>query len=200
MVRKHEHTAVRQGQIIDAASKLIIEHGSEHVTVRRIAQEVGISEAAVYRHFKSKSDILSLLADHIEGTLLADIGLPSPRGGCSPKGTLDSILRDHVSAIEERRGTSFQVIAEIISWGDRELNRKISGIIDRYIGCLKELLSHGVESGEVRDDIDLEAAATILFGMIQGLVNKWALTDYDFDLEEKFSSLWLVFREAVTKR
>jgi AcrR family transcriptional regulator len=198
MVRKHEHTAVRQAQIIDAASKLILEHGSEHVTVRRIAQKVGISEAAVYRHFKSKSDILSLLADHIEESLLADIVLPSAEG-CDPTRTLDNVLRSHISTIEQRRGTSFQVIAEIISWGDKELNWKASRIIDRYIGRLRELLSYGVQKGEVRDDIDLEAAATLLFGMIQGLVNKWALTDYGFDLEQKFSSLWLVYREAITK-
>jgi len=198
MVRKHEHTAVRQGQIIDAASKLIIEHGSEHVTVRRIAREVGISEAAVYRHFKSKSDILSLLADHIEDRLLADIAVPSANVYASTD-AVETVLRSHILAIEQWKGISFQVIAEIISWGDKELNRKISGTIDRYIGRLKEVLSQGVESGEVRDDIDLEAAATLLFGMIQGLVNKWALTDYGFDLEEKYSSLWLVFREAITK-
>ena len=41
MVRKYESTEVRQRQIVDAARKVIIKYGSEHVTVKRIAREVG---------------------------------------------------------------------------------------------------------------------------------------------------------------
>jgi len=62
------------------------------------------------------------------------------------------------------------------------------------------VLSEGVKAGDVREDVDLEAAAMLLFGMIQGLVNIWALRNYDFDPEQKYVSLWNIFREAVVKR
>ncbi len=199
MVRKHESTEVRQGQIVDAARKVIIKYGSEHVTVKRIAKEVGISETAIYRHFKSKKDILSLLADGIEESLVGDITRAS-REGSTPLEILDSVLRSHLSSIEQRRGISFHVIAEIISLGDKKLNGKVSHAIDRYTGCLKNLLAEGVKSGEVRADIDLEAAATVLFGIIQGMVNIWALKNYCFDPLEKYAPLWHIFREAVIKR
>jgi AcrR family transcriptional regulator len=199
MVRKRENTAIRQKQIIDAARKIIIEYGGEHVTVRGIAKEVGISEADIYRHFRSKRDILSLLADHIEKNLVKDLTRTSTSGDTFLE-ILDSILRSHLSAIEQRQGISFQVIAEIISLGDKELNQKISGTINKYIALLKELLSEGVKHGEVRDDIELEAAATLLFGMMQGLVNLWALSNYSFVLEEKYVLLWNTFREAVIRR
>ncbi len=199
MVRKHESTKVRQGQIVDAARKVIIKYGSEHVTVKRIAKEVGISETAIYRHFKSKKDILSLLADGIEESLVGDITRAS-REGSTPLEILDSALRSHLSSIEQRRGISFHVIAEIISLGDKKLNGKVSHAIDRYTGCLKNLLAEGVKSGEVREDIDLEAAATVLFGIIQGMVNIWALKNYGFDPQEKYAPLWHIFREAVIKR
>ena len=199
MVRKHESTKVRQGQIVDAARKVIVKYGSEHVTVKRIAKEVGISETAIYRHFKSKRDILSLLADSIEENLVGDITGAS-REGHTPLEILDSVLRSHLSSIEQKRGVSFQVIAEIISLGDKKLNRKTAGIIDKYISRLSDILAEGVKSGEVREDIDLEAAATALFGIIQGLVNVWALKNYDFDPQEKYVPLWHIFREAVIKR
>ena len=200
MARKHESTAVRQRQIIDAARKLIIKYGSEHVTVKRIAKEVGISETAVYRHFKSKKDILSLLADHIEDSLVGDITRATAKGYASPLEILDSVLRSHLSAIEQRRGISFQVIAEIISLGDKKLNQKITGTISKYISRLKNLLAEGVKAGEVREDIDPEAAAMVLFGIIQGLVNIWALSNYSFDPQEKYVPLWHIFCEAVVKR
>jgi len=198
MTQKHRSTLVRQKQIVDAARKVIIKYGSEHVTVRRIAKEVGFSEGAIYRHFKSKREILSLLADHIEDSLLGDI-TAGGAAGHTPLETLDLILRSHLSTIGQRRGVSFQVIAEIISLGDKKLNRKISNTINQYIDRLKELLSEAVKAGELREDVDLEGAATLLFGMIQGLVNVWALSDYSFNLEQRYSTVWGVFREAVIK-
>ncbi|MCJ7655507.1 MAG: TetR/AcrR family transcriptional regulator, partial [Dehalococcoidia bacterium] len=92
MVQRHLATAVRRRQIIAAARRLIIKHGAEHVTVRRMAEEVGISEAAIYRHFKSKKDILYLLADDIEQNLLGDIAKAGNDGHASLE-ALDSVLR-----------------------------------------------------------------------------------------------------------
>jgi len=192
-------TLVRQQQIIDAARKLIVKYGSEHLTVRRIAKEVGISEAAIYRHFKSKKEILFFLADHITCSLLEGIDR-ARTGNDTSLESIDNILKNHLSAIEQKQGMSFQVIAEIISLGDKKLNKKVSDDIVSYIERLKGLLADGVKSGLVREDIDLEAAATLLFGMIQGLVNIWALSNYKFNLLVRYSSLWNVFKESVIKR
>jgi AcrR family transcriptional regulator len=199
MARKYESTKVRRRQIVNAARKVLIKYGSEHVTIKRIANVVGISETAVYRHFKSKRDILFLLAEYIEQSLTEDIRRVATEGHTALE-VLDSVLRSHLSAVERRRGISFQVIAEIISLGDKKLNGRIFQAIERYTGCLKDLLAEGVKSGEIRGDIDLEAAATALFGIIQGLVNIWALSNYGFDPKERYAALWNIFREAVIKR
>lgn len=197
----HQHTEIRQAQIVDAAMKLIARLGSEHVTVKRIAAEVGISEAAIYRHFESKSDILLLLIDHVRDKLLADIAKGRAGGkGQSPLGVVDRTLKYHLSAIAQRRGISFQVIAEIISLGDRALNRKAAEVIRDYIQSIKQLLSEGVSAGEIRPDTDLEAASTMLFGIINGLVSIWTLGGHDFQLKDKYESLWGVFKEALVLR
>ena len=73
MVRTYKRDLPRREQIVNAARKLVIKCGSENVTVRRIAQEVGVSEAAIYRHFKSKRDILYLLVETIESNLISDL-------------------------------------------------------------------------------------------------------------------------------
>jgi AcrR family transcriptional regulator len=196
MVQKHRTTAVRRKQIMNAARRLIIKQGGEHLTVRRMAEEVGISEAAIYRHFKSKKDILLLLADDIEQNLVGDIIRESSNGHSSLE-ALDNVLRSHLSAIEQRRGISFLVIAEIITLGDKKLNRKISEMIRRYIDRLRELLSQGIKSGEVRGDINPEAAAMLLFGMVQGLVNMWALGSHSFDPMIQYEPLWHILRQAI---
>jgi AcrR family transcriptional regulator len=199
MPRKYESTGVRRRQIVNAARKVIIKYGSEHVTVKRIAREVGISETAVYRHFKSKKDILLLLVEYIEKSLVEDITKAASKGN-TPLEILNNVLSSHLSAVEQRRGISFQVIAEIISLGDKKLNSRVSQAIEKYMGCTKGLLVEGIRSGEIREDIDLDAVATSLFGIIQGLVNIWALRNYSFDAGERYTALWTVFREAIIKR
>jgi AcrR family transcriptional regulator len=198
MATSRKSTVVRKKQIIDAARKLMIRYGSEHITIRRLAKEVKITEAAIYRHFKSKRDILSFLTEHITESMLEEIGRPAD-GPIPSLEVINTTLRRHLSIIEQRKGMSFQILAEIISFGDRRLNRQIAEFIEKYVYRLELLLYEGVSSGLVRKDVNLSSAALLLFGMIQGLVNVWALNNYGFDLMEKYASLWEVFRLSVEK-
>lgn len=61
----------RQQEILDAAVRVIESRGFSGLTVRRVADEVGVSEPALYRHFSSKLALLECLLDdrkrHIQG-------------------------------------------------------------------------------------------------------------------------------------
>lgn len=199
MVQKRRSTTIRKQQIIEAARKLIIKKGSEHLTVRGIAKEVNITEAAIYRHFRSKREILSFLMNHITETMLAELTKTNAGEGHSLQ-TLSGVLENHLSEIEQRRGMSFQVIAEIISLGDKRLNRKVYDSLNAYLHRLTSLLSEGVWKGFIRDDVDLQATAMLIFSMLQGLVNIWALSNYSFDLNAKFSSQWVILLEALKRK
>ena len=198
MMQRHKTTAVRKDQIVNAAKRLIIKHGSENLTVRAIANEVRLSEGALYRHFKSKRDILALLVDTIEADLLGDIKTNNIAGD-SYSNILDTILRGHISAIKQRQGISFQVIAEIIGLGDKKLNKRVSEIIAKYIYELKNLLRKGVESGELRRNLNLDGTALLLFGMIQGLINIWTLSNYETNLEESYEASWETLKESIKR-
>jgi AcrR family transcriptional regulator len=193
--QKRQSTEVRRTQIADAARTVAVKYGSEHVTVRRIAKEIGVSEGALYRHFKSKHDILSLMVERIQEDLVADI--KGGAAGQTPLETLEGALRNHISSMEQRKGVSFQVIAEIISLGDKKLNRQASEALDKYAGHIRDLLSEGIEAGEIRKDADPERAATLLTAAIQGLVSRWALSNYSFNLEQQYLALWSMLRATI---
>jgi len=199
MVLTRKSTEVRKQEIMDAARKLIIKKGSEHLTVRRIAKEVNITEAAIYRHFKSKREILSFLVKNMGDSMLKEVNRTRADSEYSLE-TLHTMLRHHLTKIEQRRGMSFQVIAEIISLGDKGLNREVFQIIEEYVDRLKALLEEGARKGVIRTDIEMRNCALLLFGMIQGLVNIWALSNYTFDLDETYSSLWAILCEAIVKK
>lgn len=199
MTQRRISTAIRKQQIIDAARKLIVQKGSEHLTIRSIAREVKLSEAAIYRHFKNKKEILSFLMSHIMTSMISEIERTASDAPPSLE-TVHCILMNHLSRIEQNRGMSFQIIAEVISFGDRSLNRQVYTSIRIYIEKLKGLIGEGARGGYIREDVDLDACAMLLFGMIQGMVNVWALGHYGFDLAQKFNSLWNIFHEAIASR
>jgi AcrR family transcriptional regulator len=193
----HESTHVRQKQIIAAAKKLIIKRGSEHVTLRRIALEIGFSEGAIYRHFVSKKEILSVLLDDVEQSFLADLE-DHKQNNHDGLGTLHELLMQQLAEVKGKKGVAFQIIAEIISLGDRELNQKAQHVVQKFIDRIQGILAEGIESGTIRPDIDQQAMAVLLFSMIQGLATIWALSRYSVDLEQKYQYLWQTFQSTIT--
>ena len=201
IIQKRENAETRRKEIIDAARKLIIRYGIEKLTLKRVAIELGISEAAIYRHFKNKRDVLFLLVDHIEENLMGDV----ERGRANIDNhnnleIIENIFKSHMSGTEQRKGISYLVIAEIISLGDKKLNERVTNILNKYMGCIKDVILEGIKCGEIRENLDLETAVMVYFGMIQGLISVWALSDHSFRLDQKYIPMWDFFREAIIKR
>ena len=196
MDRNPKSKLPRREQIVNAARKLVIKVGSENVTVRRIAEEVGFTEAAIYRHFRSKRDILYLLVENIESSLISDLTIEDDRGG----DVFETILLRHLSAIEKRRGISFQVIAEIISLGDKKLNQRIYDTIEKYLAKLTTILKDEVRQGRLRRDIDVDATAFLIFSVLQGLSNIWTLSNYNFDPKDKFMAVLSTLRRGLLEK
>ena len=194
-VPKRQNTILRRKQIVAALRKIIIKHGSEHVTVQKLAEEIGVSGGAIYKHFKSKREILLFLVNDIKENLIGDIERANPIK--NPLELLEEISQTLLSSIEQRKGASFLVIAEIISLGDKGLNGKISDVLNSFRGEIKRLILEGIKAGEIRKDIDVDMAATTFFGMLQGLVTIWSLSGSFPMPETKNESMWKFFLEAI---
>lgn len=198
IVRKRQSTVLRRKQIIETLRKIIIKYGSEHVTVRKLAKEIGVSGGAIYRHFKSKREVLVFLVDYIEENLIGDVEKDYPIKNSLE--LLEKISRDLLSSIEQRKGVSFLVIAEIISLGDKRLNRRISEVLNGFLGHIKHIITEGIKKEEIRKDLDVDMAAVTFFGMLQGLVTIWSLSGFPSALEIKNESMWNLFKEAIKNR
>ena len=170
---------------------MIIRHGSENLTIKSLAAKVGLSEAAIYRHFRSKKDILLLLADYVGEVLVKDID-DAVRTEMISLASLESAFINHIASIEHRRGISFQVMSEIVSLGDKDLNVRACKALDRYIAKLAEMLKQAQKQGAIRSDIEAETFSLLISSLVQGLVNTWVLRNYSMDLEAEFRKIWKI--------
>ena len=188
----------RQGQILDAVERLITTQGMNRVTINDIAREIGVSEAAIYRHFSSKRNILSSLIQRWRANLLWTV--PSdPEDGVP---ALDALVRafwTQLGEVENRGALAFIVIAQAISF-EGGFGTQVASVIGEYLEAVRRLLARGVQEGTVRSDLDFDAAATTYFGMIQSTATLWALNDYAPPLVEAGANMWEIFRRGVVCR
>jgi AcrR family transcriptional regulator len=166
------------------------------VTIDAIAEEVGLTEGAIYRHFASKHQILSLLVDDIERTLL-DTVESAQTEGASAVDSLEHILEAHLSDVEGHRAVSFVVIAEAMGFDGTTLAPKVSLMFTRYLELIQAVLDRGIREGSIRPDINANAAATTFFGLIQSTATLWALNGYAGQLAEFRSDMWDIYRKGV---
>ena len=121
---EHPGTAAAN-QIIDAVRYLITTTGMEGVTIDAIAEEVGLTEGAIYRHFTSKHQILLLLIDDIERSLLETVRNARLEWASALK-NLERILEAHLSDVEGHRAASFIVITEAIGFDSIGLGPRVA--------------------------------------------------------------------------
>jgi len=187
MIREYLSTDLRKKQIIDAIGGIILEKGSEFVTIRSISKAVNLSEAAIYRHFKNKKEIFIFLINHIVITLIDSL---SDTDKVSSINDLYLIFKDHLINIEKIKGISFLIIAEILSLGDNDLNAKLLENINIYLRKIEKIIQKCLDANIIKKDIDPSSMAKIIFNNIQGMVYNWYLNKFNYDLINKFDKVW----------
>jgi AcrR family transcriptional regulator len=171
------HRTVRQQEIIESARRIISTKGIENLSTRIIAKDLGVTNAALYKHFKNKEKILSLLIDDIEDVLLATIQKAADASS-DPLQKLENIFLSHFEYSEKMKGTSFTVINSVASIKSRALRSKMAVVLNKYLETIKKIIQEGIKSGVFQDDLDPYYASIVFFGSIQTIVTLWGLDGY----------------------
>ena len=144
MSHQYERTDVRQRQIAGAALELIAEGGLKAFTTRTIAERVGITDGTIFRHFKSKSEIMHAALDHLEELMFGG----DEEAIEDPLARLEAFLRARFKLVASPHGVGRLVFSEQIMHAAGESGReRIRGWRDRNValvlGCLEGLRSEG---------------------------------------------------------
>jgi AcrR family transcriptional regulator len=150
-----------------AAALLIARHGFEAVSMRQLAQEVGVQAAALYRYFPTKEDLLfTLMREHMEELVATWEAVRSAAD--DPAERLSAYVANHIRFHVGRRHSTQLSNLEL-----RSLSKeRLSAILKQrsaYEKELRSILRDGAEQGAFAiDDIGLTAMAIIQ--MITGVI------------------------------
>lgn len=194
-MQTRRRTTVRRQQIVDVIRDIISSKGIEYVTINEIATSIGTSKTAIYRHFKSKQDILSLLIDNIEETLME--ALDRAMVGEDPVQNLKNILLAHLTYARERRETSFIVIMGAMQFSDVSIREKISQVIEKYLLKIEKILKGAIKLGLIKKDINPRISAIAFLGLIQATVTVWSYKNFNFVPEKTHAQLWNIYRQGI---
>ncbi len=189
----------RQKEILTEALRILAEEGSKALTMKRVAQGIGFTEAAMYRHFENKRAMLFALYAFVRQNLLERLS-PVLALDCPPPQRLGAFVEKAIDFLLANKGVNLILLAESIHHKDPELRRAMLAIFMSFKALVETLLQAGITSGHFRKDLDTDICATCLAGMIQGSFTRYLLGGYDpklFDLAQAKDSIIQCFLNGV---
>ena len=131
----------RQLEILERALDLVQETGLANLTLKRVAERVGFTEAAIYRHFESKGALLEGLIALIGSRLLGPVHEIAADRSIPPAQRLERMVRHHVRVLRATRGLPLVLIAEGLATHDEDLLARLRAVMTAYLGVLSGLLA-----------------------------------------------------------
>lgn len=159
---------------IDAAAKrLIARIGYEAMSMRQLAEEVGVQPAAFYRYYPNKQELLfSVMRDHMERLLGAWQQENGKEQGVRER--FAAFIRFHIQYHVERRDDVHIANMELRSLSPDNL-AIIVKLRSTYEGSLRDILDEGIEAGAF-DIADIALTTRAIIAMTTG-VNVWFRAD-----------------------
>ncbi|MBD3384360.1 TetR family transcriptional regulator [candidate division KSB1 bacterium] len=179
----------RQKEIVNVAIRLIAGKGMPYLTIKHIAEEIGISEPAIYRHFDSKHDILMAVLGHFE-TVSLRIRDQLQRQNGNGLEQIRRFMFDRYALFSDNPDLAKVLFAEEMFMNDEQLAKKILGIMHQHRDLLFNAIQKGQKEKEIRSDIDADHLFHFIVGSMRLLVNRWSFSGFAFDLKHEGSTLW----------
>jgi AcrR family transcriptional regulator len=156
-------TTPRQAELLDHALALAREVGLAGLTVRRLAERVGFTEAALYRHFPNKQALLLRMVERLSSErLLGPLRVIAADTARPAAERLEAAVAHHVRTVLAVNGLPVLILAEAAAAGDEALLERFRAITGEVAGLFERLLR---EAGTPAGAPDPRAQAIALFGL-----------------------------------
>jgi len=157
---------VRQVELTDAALHIIATKGIAALSTRSLAQQVGLSSGAIFRHFPSIEALLDAVVSRVEAVLEATL----PSAALPPVERLERFVEARSMAVGNQLGILRLVLSEQFLLAlPRSGSRRLSACVQKTRTFISECLREGQAAGDLRADLPTDTLAPIVMGTVQML-------------------------------
>ncbi len=193
---KHLPAEERRAATVEAVVELAAEQNPSDITTTAIAQRMGLTQGALFRHFPTKDAILESVMDWVAERLLAKVDKAAATT-TSPIASLEAVFMAHIDFVAEHPGVPRMLFGELQRPGDTLPKKMAQALISRYGERLQELLKAGKSCGEMHAQLDIEAASVSFIGSIQGLVMQSLIAGDVKLLRRRAVGVFMIYRRGI---
>lgn len=167
----------RRKEILDIALEIIFNQGFYNLTIKNIAEKIKLTEAAIYRHFKSKKEIIECLVDLVFKKNQID----DPVG--DPAALLKEIMFKRIEQFKkEPRMTAITFQEEIFSEYP-DIRDKFKQQWKTNEGILLKIIEQGQKEGFFSPDVNPKSFVLIYMGSMRMILYQWKRDNFSEQID-----------------
>jgi len=179
----------RQNDIMDKAIQIIAQQGMQELTIKNIAEAVGVTEAALYRHFKSKKAILLAVLEYFH-EVSDDLVHRVEQEVTTPFEKVSMFIMKRYELFSSQPDLAKVMFSEVIFEYDEDLSEAMLRIMHQHKVYIEKCLEEAQAQQLCRRDIGNKELFRIIIGPVRLLIIQWCLNRFGFPLIEEGAKLW----------
>lgn len=172
---------LRKAEIVATILGLADRIGPDRVTTGAVATEVGVTQAAIFRHFPTKAAMWNAVADHVAEALttawdaaLVQADLPVER--------VKALIGAQLGQIAATPAMPMLLFSRELNVENADLRAAFRGRLATFQAHLTREVAEGQRAHALRSDVAAADAAVLLASLVQGVAIRWSLGARDFAL------------------
>ncbi|MFN4192265.1 MAG: TetR/AcrR family transcriptional regulator [Tabrizicola sp.] len=175
---------LRKAQIVAKILDLADRIGPDRVTTGAVAAEIGVTQAAVFRHFPTKAGMWVAVADHVAGALAA-AWEKALEGDSDPVERVKALVAAQLKQITATPAMPMLLFSRELNVENAALRAAFRDRLAALHGLLMREVSRGQATGALTGDISAADVAVLLTSLVQGVAIRWTLGARDFVLHDE---------------
>ena len=198
VVKNNKKKVNRKDDILSALAIMLEGKPGQRITTAKLAAEVGVSEAALYRHFPSKARMFEGLIDFTETTIFSHINtIKEQQKDIFVR--IEHIVHFLLGFSEQNPGITRILSGDALVGENERLQLRIEHVFSKLETQIKQILRERPISDGQKFEMDEGILANLLLAYIEGRMNQFVRSQFKQKPTQHFKNQWLFFYKQLTQ-
>ena len=165
-------------QILEAFARMLEASPGARITTAALAKEVGVSEAALYRHFPSKTKMFEGLIEFIESAIFERVRLILSDSDTSALSKVEKILSLILVFSERNPGITRILTGDALAGETERLHTRVVQIFDRLDTQIKQILREAELRENLKLELSVSATTNLFLAAVEGKLTQYVRSEF----------------------